>query len=160
MHRHHGSNARESSDLGILDLDTGCNVLAAKTAKGIRLDRLDPGPIFEANDPRFDELKRIWAKLRKPIITLPARSSSWRWLSSSTSMPRKVVLNAAVTTTAMAVVATAAKPSMPTTSAAPTALAGRRKTMTLNRHRRGEAEREPERQAPAVEQPGSHLPSR
>lgn len=61
----------EPSEWGVMDLETGVNLLATHGAKGVRLDRTDPGPIFDLNDPEFDaKIKRIWARLRKPVITV------------------------------------------------------------------------------------------
>lgn len=61
----------EPSPWGVMDLETGVNMLATHGAKGVRLDRTDPGPIFELNDPEFDaKIKRIWSRLRKPVITV------------------------------------------------------------------------------------------
>lgn len=69
MNRRRGN--AEPSEWGIMDLETGVNMLATHGAKGTRLDRTDPGPIFDLNDPDFDaKIKRIWARLRKPVITV------------------------------------------------------------------------------------------
>ena len=62
----------QGSDLGILDLETGCNILAMQTKKGVRLDRQDSEPIFDINDPDWDnKIGQIWSRIRKPVIVIP-----------------------------------------------------------------------------------------
>jgi len=62
----------EPSEWGVMDLETGCNLLATHGAKGIRLDRQDPGPIFDAKDPDWDaKIGKIWTRIRKPTIVIP-----------------------------------------------------------------------------------------
>lgn len=64
--------AGEPSEWGVMDLETGCNLLATHGAKGVRLDRMDPSPIFELNDPAWDsKVARIWSLVRKPVIVIP-----------------------------------------------------------------------------------------
>jgi hypothetical protein len=64
----------QGSELGILDLETGCNLLATHTSKGVRLDRQDAGPIFDASDPEWDnKIARIWSRIRQPSIVLPTQ---------------------------------------------------------------------------------------
>jgi len=61
----------EPSELGVLDLETGCNLLATHGTKGVRLDRQELGPIFDPKDPDWDaKIGKIWARLRKPTITI------------------------------------------------------------------------------------------
>lgn len=71
--------SKEASDLGLLDLETGCDLLATQGAKGVTLDRCDPGPIFPLNDPKFDEyLKKIWSRIHKPQIVIPSEDELWK----------------------------------------------------------------------------------
>lgn len=61
------------SDWGILDLETGCDLLATQGAKGVTLDRCDPGPIFALDDANYDSnLQKIWSHLRNPQIIIPS----------------------------------------------------------------------------------------
>lgn len=63
---------QEPSEWGILDLETGCDLLATQTAKGTALDRCDPGPIFPLDDPNYDEyVAKIFSRCRKPQIVIP-----------------------------------------------------------------------------------------
>ena len=63
---------QEASEYGILDLETGCDLLATQGAKGITLDRCDPGPIFPLDDANYDNyIKKIWSHIRKPHIIIP-----------------------------------------------------------------------------------------
>lgn len=62
----------EPSEWGILDLETGCDLLATAGAKGVTLDRCDPSPIFPVDDPNFDSyIEKIWSHIRKPQIIIP-----------------------------------------------------------------------------------------
>jgi hypothetical protein len=65
----------ESSQWGILDLETGCDLLATQGAKGITLDRCDPNPIFALDDPNYDNyITKIWANVRAPKISIPTKA--------------------------------------------------------------------------------------
>lgn len=60
------------SDLGLLDLETGCNLLASHTSKGIRLDKHEPGPIFDLKSPEYqDYIDQIFERIRTPNIIIP-----------------------------------------------------------------------------------------
>ncbi len=62
----------ENSEWGILDLESGCDLLATQGAKGITLDRCDPSPIFPLDDPNFDNyIKKIWSHIHNPRIIIP-----------------------------------------------------------------------------------------
>lgn len=64
---------KNPSEWGLLDLETGCNLLATHGSKGVRLERLDPSPIFDLNDKNFDNyIAKIWERLRKPSIVIPS----------------------------------------------------------------------------------------
>lgn len=64
---------KEASELGLLDIESGCDLLATQGAKGVTLDRCDPGPIFPLNDPKFEDyLAKIWSRIHKPQIVIPA----------------------------------------------------------------------------------------
>jgi hypothetical protein len=67
---------KNTSDYLCLDLETGCNFLATSTGKGVRLDRTDPGHVFdgiiELNDPNWDKwVAEIFGRIRQPVIVLP-----------------------------------------------------------------------------------------
>lgn len=56
----------------ILDYRTGNDFNVTKTAKGIRLDKDDPRPIFDEEDPRFDEyIQKIEAAVKPPKVHIP-----------------------------------------------------------------------------------------
>lgn len=58
--------------LGMLDMDTGFNLLATHGARGIRLDRQAPSPLFDLEGKQFDDaVAKVWSRIRKPIITMP-----------------------------------------------------------------------------------------
>jgi hypothetical protein len=63
---------QEASPWGIIDLETGCDLLATHGSKGITLDKCDPGPIFPLDDPKFDEYTaKIWSRIKSPKIIIP-----------------------------------------------------------------------------------------
>jgi hypothetical protein len=63
---------KNASDWGIMDLEAGCNVLATHTTKGVKLDRNDPGPIFDLEGQALDDaIAKVWTRIRKPVIPMP-----------------------------------------------------------------------------------------
>jgi hypothetical protein len=57
---------------GLLDLETGYDLLATASKNGIVLDRCDPNPIFPLEDQNYDRyIKKIWEGIKKPIIDIP-----------------------------------------------------------------------------------------
>lgn len=60
------------SDWGLLDLETGCDLLATQGGRGVSLDRCDPAPIFPLDDPKYNEyIQKIWSRLHEPKIIIP-----------------------------------------------------------------------------------------
>lgn len=63
---------KDPSEWGLLDLESGCNLLATHGNKGVRLERSDPSPIFNVEDKNFDSyIQKIWERLRKPTVIIP-----------------------------------------------------------------------------------------
>ncbi|MGA2248600.1 MAG: hypothetical protein ABSH48_26900, partial [Verrucomicrobiota bacterium] len=63
----------EASEWGVMDIETGCDLLATQGGKGVTLDRCDPSPIFPLTDPKFDEyIAKIWSRIQAPRIAIPS----------------------------------------------------------------------------------------
>jgi hypothetical protein len=63
---------QEASQWGIIDIESGCDLLATHGSRGITLEKCDPGPIFPLDDPKFDEyLQKIWSRIKAPKIIIP-----------------------------------------------------------------------------------------
>lgn len=62
---------RKSQD-SVLDYVTGNDFSVSKGAKGMRLDKQDTSPIFDAKDPKYNEwIKKIESALKTPKVTIP-----------------------------------------------------------------------------------------
>lgn len=56
----------------VLDYKTGNDFAVSRTAKGLRLDKLDSAPIFDPEDPNFDSyIKKIEASVKEPKVKIP-----------------------------------------------------------------------------------------
>lgn len=56
----------------VLDYKLGNDFSVSKTAKGMRLDKLDSSPIFDKDEPKYAEwIKKIEAALRTPKVVIP-----------------------------------------------------------------------------------------
>jgi hypothetical protein len=65
------------SEYGIMDLETGTNLLATKGNKGTTLERIDsgPGPIFEVTGATWDEyLAKVFKLIREPKVVFSKES--------------------------------------------------------------------------------------
>jgi hypothetical protein len=61
-----------SRPFSVLDLEKGNDFWATRTTKGTRLDRLDPGPIFDLADANYEQkLDQVWGAITQPRIKLP-----------------------------------------------------------------------------------------
>lgn len=65
------AGGRKSAD-SVLDYETGNDFSVSKGGKGMRLDKLDPSPIFKLDDPKFDEyIKKLEAAMKTPKVVIP-----------------------------------------------------------------------------------------
>lgn len=65
------AGGRKSAD-SVLDYETGNDFSVSKGGKGMRLDKLDPSPIFKLEDPKFDEyIKKLEAAMKTPKVVIP-----------------------------------------------------------------------------------------
>jgi len=56
----------------VLDYEQGNDFSVNKTVKGMRLDKLDSSPIFEANEPKYAEwIKKLEAGCKTPKVIIP-----------------------------------------------------------------------------------------
>ena len=62
-----------SRPFSVLDLEKGNDFWATRTTKGTRLDRQDPGPVFDLSDPNYEQkIDRVWAAISQPRIKIPS----------------------------------------------------------------------------------------
>lgn len=65
------AGGRKSAD-SVLDYKTGNDFSVSKGGKGMRLDKLDPSPIFDLDDPKFQEhIKKLEAAMKTPKVVIP-----------------------------------------------------------------------------------------
>jgi hypothetical protein len=65
-------NLRRSPD-SVLDLEKGNDFYVSKGAKTTRLDKQDSAPIFDMDDPKWDEnISKIFAACKEPVVKMPA----------------------------------------------------------------------------------------
>lgn len=68
-----------TAEWGIFDYEAGCDFGVTRTAKGIRLDRMQPSPIladFNLDDAMFDKyIKRIESQLKEPVVKMPSEDT-------------------------------------------------------------------------------------
>jgi len=65
------AGGRKSGD-SVLDYKTGNDFSVNKGAKGMRLDKLDSAPIFDLNDPKWDEkIKKLESAMKQPKVVIP-----------------------------------------------------------------------------------------
>jgi hypothetical protein len=56
----------------VLDFEKGNDFFVSKAAKGMRLDKQDSNPIFDLNDPKFDEnCQKLIAACKDPVVKIP-----------------------------------------------------------------------------------------
>jgi hypothetical protein len=56
----------------VLDYEKGNDFSVNKTAKGMRLDKQDSSPIFDLDDPKFNEyIKKLEAAMKTPKVVIP-----------------------------------------------------------------------------------------
>lgn len=66
------AGGRGKSGDSVLDYKTGNDFSVNKGAKGMRLDKLDSAPIFELNDPKWDEkIKKLESAMKQPKVIIP-----------------------------------------------------------------------------------------
>jgi hypothetical protein len=61
-----------SRPFSVVDLEKGNDFWATRTTKGIRLDRQDPGPVFDLSDPNYKQkIDTVWNAITLPRIKIP-----------------------------------------------------------------------------------------
>ena len=73
-----GSRSGETpSEFGIMDLETGCNLLATHGKKGTNLEKVEagPGPIFDVKETVWDDyITKVFKMIKEPKIIIPKQS--------------------------------------------------------------------------------------
>ena len=61
-----------SRPFSVLDLEKGNDFWATRTTEGTRLDRQDPGPVFDLADPAYKQkIDQVWSAITLPRIKIP-----------------------------------------------------------------------------------------